>query len=249
MIGADLARALDPVILLQDIGIEPEPWQANCLRSKSKRQLLRCCRQAGKSTIAAAKAVHKAIYKPGSLTLIFAPSLTQSKEVFRKATQIYQGLDYVPDLGSDSVLRLETQQTHSRIVALPSSGITVRGWSAPDLIVLDEGAHLSEELIHAVLPMIASNADAEIFIPSTPNGKQGLFHDLWENNDDWEKTFITHHDSANVSDENVEFYRRTVGDLMYRQEFLCEFIDPDTAVFPVEVIQNAADPELVPLWC
>jgi hypothetical protein len=42
------------------LGIEPDERQAEVLRSEAKRGMLNCTRQWGKSTIAAAKAVHRA---------------------------------------------------------------------------------------------------------------------------------------------------------------------------------------------
>ena len=41
------------------LGIEPDERQAEVLRSEAKRGMLNCTRQWGKSTIAAAKAVHR----------------------------------------------------------------------------------------------------------------------------------------------------------------------------------------------
>ena len=46
----DLARALDPVLLARDCGVEPDPWQAKLLRSNAPRVLGLCARQTGKST-------------------------------------------------------------------------------------------------------------------------------------------------------------------------------------------------------
>src|SRR5438045_3435420 len=66
-IAADLARALDPVLLAEQAGLVPDPWQAQVLRSTAARVLLLCSRQAGKSTITSILAVHSALYDPGAL--------------------------------------------------------------------------------------------------------------------------------------------------------------------------------------
>jgi len=73
-LALDLARALDPVTLANQIGLEPEPWQELVLRSRYPRVLLNCHRQAGKSTIAGLLAVHVALYQPGSLILLLSPA-------------------------------------------------------------------------------------------------------------------------------------------------------------------------------
>ena len=84
MLHDDLIYALDPVEFSRAIGIDPDPWQSEVLRSENKRLLLNCCRQSGKSITTSTKALHTALYKPQSLTLIASPSLRQSQELFRK---------------------------------------------------------------------------------------------------------------------------------------------------------------------
>lgn len=49
-LAVDLARGLDPVALCRDgIGMTPDKWQADVMRSDHPRILLNCCRQSGKS--------------------------------------------------------------------------------------------------------------------------------------------------------------------------------------------------------
>ena len=52
-INRDLAAALNRVIFAQSLGVEPDPWQEDVLRSDSKRIILNCARQSGKSTVTA----------------------------------------------------------------------------------------------------------------------------------------------------------------------------------------------------
>ena len=47
-------------------GLEPDPRQAKLLRSEGQRDLLLCCRQSGKNTMATVMAVHEASFKPSS---------------------------------------------------------------------------------------------------------------------------------------------------------------------------------------
>jgi hypothetical protein len=66
---SDLAAALDPIVLAQQAGLEPDPWQADVLRSTAPRVLLNCSRQSGKSTVSALLALHTALYTPGSFRI------------------------------------------------------------------------------------------------------------------------------------------------------------------------------------
>lgn len=51
--AGDLAAALDPVTFARRVGIEPDSWQQDVLRSRDQRMLLNCSRQSGKTTTTA----------------------------------------------------------------------------------------------------------------------------------------------------------------------------------------------------
>ena len=71
-LGNYLATALDPTLLMSDLGMVPDPWQARAVRSRSDRLLLLASRQSGKSTVTSCIALHNALFNPESLTLLFA---------------------------------------------------------------------------------------------------------------------------------------------------------------------------------
>ena len=240
----DLARGFEPVLLMQDAGMRPDPWQEQVLRSDARRMMLCCSRQSGKSTTCSAIALHRAIYWPRSLVLLLSPSERQSKELHRKVVDHWKALDGAPRAISESTLQLELEN-RSRICALPGSEQTIRGYSAPDLILLDEAAHTLDSLISAVLPMQATNSYGRIIVLSSPNGRTGWFCEAWMNDGTWEKTLVTYRGCPRISEENVMFFRRTMGELMFRQEFLCEFLDLAAQVFPLEVIEKAFNSELM----
>src|ERR1700733_15456008 len=67
------------------LGFEADEAQMTVIRSEAKRGILNCTRQWGKSTIGAAKAVHRAYTRAGSLVLVASPSARQSNELVEKA--------------------------------------------------------------------------------------------------------------------------------------------------------------------
>src|SRR5215213_7655713 len=93
MLADDLTRALDRVTFARALGLEPDPWQEDLLRSTANRTLLNCCRQSGKSTMTGLIALHRALYYPGSLILCLAPALRQSQELFQKVLGFYRALE------------------------------------------------------------------------------------------------------------------------------------------------------------
>src|SRR5918911_216885 len=164
---ADLACALDPVVLAQQAGLDPDPWQADVLRSTAPRVLLNCSRQSGKSTVVAILAVHTALYDPGALVLLLSPTLRQSGELFKKCIGVYQALGRPVSPQSESALQLELE-TGSRIVSLPGKEGTIRGYSGVRLLAIDEAAWVPNDLYVSTRPMLAVSGGRLIAL-STPH--------------------------------------------------------------------------------
>jgi hypothetical protein len=108
------------------LGVEPDEKQAEVLRSEAKRGMLNCTRQWGKSTIAAAKAVHRAYTRPKSLVLVASPSYRQSGEFVAMLD-----IEVCGDGDNDVSLAFPNG---SRIVGLPGVEGTVRGFSAVSML-------------------------------------------------------------------------------------------------------------------
>src|SRR3954453_108343 len=103
-LGDELFLGIDRVSFARSLGIDPDPWQRELLRSSSKRVLLNCSRQSGKSTMAAVVALHRSLYRPRSLVLCLSPSLRQSSELFKKALAFYRDLGRPVSSESESAL-------------------------------------------------------------------------------------------------------------------------------------------------
>src|ERR671939_2133946 len=126
---SDLAAALDPVVLAQQAGLDPDPWQRDVLRSTAPRVLLNCSRQSGKSTVSALLGLHAALYTPSALVLMLSPSLRQSAELFRKCLDLYRALGRPVPAQAETSLRLELEGG-SRIISLPAQRPRCAGFPA-----------------------------------------------------------------------------------------------------------------------
>ena len=218
-----IAAALDPAKLMEQAGFEPDDWQQRVLRSDARRTLLLCCRQSGKSTVAATLAVHTATTKHGALVLMLSPSLRQSGELFRKVGAVYRraAAQDVPSK-QESTLKLELANG-SRLVALPAGEETIRGFSGVDLLIIDEAARVDDELYYSVRPML-SVSGGKLVALSTPWGRKSWFYHEWSHSDHWEKVRITAVDCPRLSQEILEQERESLGEWFYRQEYLVEFV-------------------------
>lgn len=146
------------------------------------------CRQPGKSTITALKTLCKAKSAPGSLSLITCPAKDQSKEVMHKIDG-FIGMDpRMPMLVHDGTFEKEWE-TRSRILALPGTERSVRGYSAPQTLIIDEAAQVLDTTIFALRPMMI-RAGTELIVLSTPRGKRGYFWRQWDKGRGWKKVMV-----------------------------------------------------------
>lgn len=247
MIAADLAIAVDPVRLARRAGIEPDGWQADILRSSARRTLLNACRQSGKSTTTGILAVHEAVYAPGSLCLMLSPGLRQSGELFRKAISTYRSLGRPVPAEAETLLRLELANG-SRIISLPGSEETVRGFSAPTLVLIDEASRVDDEMLTAVTPMLATVPYYRLIALSTPAGKRGWWWRAWDQGGDlWRRVEVKATDVPRISREFLAAEQSDMTAARYRQEYECSFEEADEAVFSADAVAGATDDEREPL--
>jgi hypothetical protein len=244
----DIARHLDPVLFAQDAGIVPDPWQSRLLRDRPRRSLLLCSRQSGKSTTTALMALWTAIFEAPALVVLFSPSQRQSAELFRTVMHFHGKLEGAPRLNAESVLKAE-MENGSRILALPGTEKTVRGYAKADLVVIDEAARVEDELIAAVRPMMAtSEGGGRLIALTTPAGKRGWFFEAWTGAENWTRVRVSAQDCPRISKEFLEEEMRSLGAQRFSEEYGLEFLDPDEAVFPSEIIDAAFRDEVKPLW-
>ena len=247
-LAADLRHALDPVDFAAGrLDFTPDDWQAKVLRSSGRNILLNCSRQAGKSTTTAIIAAHEASYRPDSLILLVSPSQRQSRELFVKVCGFMRMLEPRPVLEEDNRLSF-TLSNGSRVVSLPGSSETVRGCSAPRLVIEDEAAFVEDGVYGAVRPMLAVSG-GRLILMSTPYGKRGHFFEAWrDGGPEWLKIEVTALQCPRISDEFLEKERREIGDLWFRQEYGCEFLETVDQVFRYDDIQRAFSDDVKPLF-
>ncbi len=237
-LASDLRYAMNPVAFARSNGIEADDWQASVLCSRSKRLILCCSRQSGKSTTVAMRTAHRSIYMPGRLTLCVSPSLRQSGELFAKIAGYIKGraaTTIKPIEDNRTVLRLENG---SRVISLPDNADTIRGFS-PHEVLIDEAAFVSDSTFAAVRPMlIVSGGDLALL--STPYGKRGEFYETWEHGgDEWERMRVPAEKCPRIKAEDLARERREMPAWLYRQEYGCEFVETLDAVFTSEQIDGA----------
>ena len=228
------------------LGLNADERQSEVLRSTAKRGILNCTRQWGKTTVAAAKAVHRVFTNPGSLVVVASPGARQSGEWMRTAQGMLAALGI--EKRGDGYNKISLQLPNgSRIVGLPGVEAKIRGFSALSMLVIDEASRVNDDLYLALRPMLAVS-DGDLWMMSTPWGKQGFFYDTWEHGGpEWLRVEVPATECPRISKEFLEEQRRVMGRDVFHQEHMCEFVGRGMGVFDRDLVDAAVDDELLPL--
>lgn len=239
--------ARDPVSWAREVlGFEPDAKQEQVLSGTVKRGMLNCTRQWGKSTTCAIKAVHYAHFHPESLVIVASPSLRQSNEFLLKAKKAVRTLGIRPR--SDGENRCSLQLPNgSRIVGLPENEDTIRGFSDVGLLIVDEAARVSDEMYHALRPMLATG-DGALWLMSTPNGRSGFFFREWFSDREWVRVQATAEECVRIPKDFLEEERNVLGEDMYLQEYGCQFLAGEGSLFDEVEILSRLSSRVKPLW-
>ena len=240
----------DPVRLFAEAGMEPDDWQRALLTRSAEpdfeRALLLCTRQGGKSTTTAALSLRFALRRPGALVLLLSPSLRQSQELFLKLLLFYRAAGEPVAASNVSALRLELV-TGSRVIALPGTEKTVRGFSGVDLLVIDEAARVADDLYLSVRPMLAVSGGRLVAL-TTPWGKRGWFYDEWTGTNEWDRVRVTAPECPRITAEFLAEERASMPRQWFESEYLCRFADTVDQAFTTAEIDAAFSPDVAPLF-
>ncbi len=191
--------------------LTPKGSQPIPLREYQKREIQTLCakvegknnriimqgRQSGKTTIATLYLTHKLLFEVDKTFAILANKLAQALEIMARIRDAYvrlplwmqQGIDPQRGGWSKSCIGLDNG---NKIFAAASSSSSIRGKSVNYMLV-DEFAHLddsiADDFIQSVMPVQASDPDAELILISTPNG-MNHFADIWQRAVAGENSFI-----------------------------------------------------------
>lgn len=226
-----LLLALDPPRILEAQGLTPDPWQRRLLLAPQRQLLLNCSRQSGKSRTVSVLALHTALFRPDSLTLLVSPSLRQSGELFRKVLEGYHAVGAFVPATTVTQTRLELSNG-SRVVSLPGREDTIRSFGGVNLLIIDEAARVPDDLYRAVRPMLAVS-NGRLVCLSTPFGRRGFFHREWTDHAaPWQRFQVPWRDCPRIAAAFIDDERRALGESWVRQEYECSFEALEGLVYP-----------------
>ena len=212
------------------LGVTLDDWQVEIMEADSHRICVIASRQSGKSTVTAARAAYTAARKPAYRIVLVSPTFRQSSALRSKVLGCLQRTEVGYHQTREEIRLLNG----STIRALPGDDPDkVRGATA-DLVIIDECAFVKENVAAAVLPMLASTG-GNLIVVSTPNGPQGLFHELATS----DGVLVIRVPSERVSrfdEETIADLRMRLGPARASQELDCAFVVSNRSVFDANAL-------------
>jgi len=219
-----------------------DEWQEEVLNYDGDL-LLNTGRQVGKTTIFSIKAAEYMIHHPKARIVVVSLTEDQAKLI------IVMILDYLEKNHKMKIVtKGKNKKTSKRIwlknganvISRPvgNTGDAVRGFTG-DVLIVDEASRMPEMMWKAAKPTLLTTG-GQIWMCSTPFGKQGYFYECWENKSDRWKVFhvnsvdvmtnraITSDWTQELKEKQLMFLNQEKEDmteLEFGQEYLGEFAD------------------------
>ncbi len=204
-------------------------------------------RQTGKSFTKSLRRILRGLAR-GRHQIFLSAGERQSRELMQKTRQHCQAMQIASTFYDNrffdgmNVKQLEIVLPRGvRIIALPANPQTARGFTGD--VFLDEFAmHEQDRDIWAAMFPSLLRGDGELDVASTPKGRDNVFYRL-RDNERFSKSTVTLPDAVSQGlDVDIEAVRSAMGDdELYRQEFLCEFLDGATAFLSYDQIDACMD--------
>ena len=190
--------------------------------------------------------MHEVVHTPGALVILAAPALRQAQEILSTARGMLLHLRPTPAITGESTLALRLA-SGSRIVAIPGSPDTVRGYARVRLLVLDEAGFLPDELVQALRPTLAVGG-GRIVLAGTPNGRRGPLRDAWSSGDPaWHRERVSADQCPRIDPTFLAQERRELGPWRYATEYEATFADAPSQFFAGAMIAKALSGDVEPL--
>ncbi|MFH1282443.1 MAG: terminase family protein, partial [bacterium] len=215
------------------IPYRPHPAQKTFHQSNARFRILSSGRRFGKSEAAVNEAIKFAAMHPNSIIWVVAPVFAQSMINWRKFKK------FIPP----EIIKGAPHLSEKYIELMNGSTIWIKSGDNPDnlrgegihFLIIDEAAMVKKEVWEEALRPALSDTAGKAVMISTPKGHNWFF-DIWVRGQDSEFPDYqswSHPTSDNPYIEASEIIeaQTTLPELVYRQEYLAEFLDDIGAVF------------------
>ena len=179
--------------------------------------------------------------KQNTFNAYISPTFAQGKKVFSELSLLLENTGIIRKANA-SDLKIETIYGSTLKFFSMESPVSIRGNTVTGILVLDEAAFFPVQLsdgqdpyYNVIFPIIKARRP-KVLVISTPNGKQGMYYDLYLKAYNGEKGYkcisASIYDDALISKEEIEELKKGYPPLAFQQEFEVQFLDNALTVFP-----------------
>lgn len=182
-------------------------------------------------------------YEGSQIMLVAGNRIQHARRLMRRFQRLFDNIrDHVEHESSD-YMKLTN---NTEVFAFPSNDTALRGLENVICVFLDEASHFNviddTDVYNALEPNLV-NTSGDFIIVSTPNGKRGMFYDLWQ---DKTNQFYKHEMPWHVSKNlliNERMIDRKKNDMTidFEQEYLCQFTSPKGSFISEDLIMVCED--------
>lgn len=202
--------------------IANSPNQGKVLVIKAKRQV-------GKNFLGTAVLLNYC--SMGKVNAILEPSLNQCRRVFKQITKALSRSGLLASCNA-STLTIEFRNGAEIMFKSAAQGDNLRGDTITGILIIDEAAFITDDVIETILPTIDAN-NANLMIISTPLFTSGYFYEEYISEGlnklvlDWNK----YDTSEFLSATKLEEYRKRLSPNKFKSEYLGQFITENGLLF------------------
>ena len=226
------------------------PYQKDFILNPRKRKIWVSSRQIGKSWTIALILCYKSLSKKNGLSLCISTGSRAASEIIRKCEQFAEAIKVLSDGEIDYTSSFDSIKFNngSRVLSLPSTSDSLRGYTAQGCVCIDEAAFIYklDEILQGIAPTLTRCPDAELIMTTTPAGMNGTFYELYQNaiiNPEWYVQHTTIHDAISDGLEvDVSSLKTLCPDpYIFAQEYECQFLSEYGSLIDVSLIDYYDD--------
>lgn len=211
------------------------------MHDKSTQFLIaRWSRQCGKTVFAEIMMIEY-LCKPNSFNAYISPTFAQGKKVFAELVSLLETTGIIKKANAQD-LKIESVYGATLKFFSMESTISIRGNTVSGLLVMDEAAFFPSQLpdgsdpyYNVIFPIIKARKP-KVLVISTPNGRQGMYYDLYlkayNKTSGYRELTASIYDDDLIKKEEIEELKKGYPPLAFQQEFEVQFLDNALTVFP-----------------
>lgn len=201
---------------------------------KDSIHVVKSRRQCGKSILAELIGMFYCIQNKNFRCYIIEPTFNQADKVMNEVWKMCKGQPFYYKKNDIKRQLLFRNGAEIRLFSAEQGVDALQGYTC-ELLIIDEAAYLSEDIIDAIFPYV-NTTKGPIVMFSTPRTKSGQFYNYYsmgmsgdENiySYDWAIEDV----SELLSPSKLELYRKTVDPLKFKTYYLGEFLNNESDFF------------------